>query len=165
MQREILIIRHAKAEEIRYGQNDFDRALKKRGLRDSDKMGNLLLNRQLNPDLICSSPAKRTTMTAEIMADILGYDKDKILFKSEIYEAGLITLLNIVNSFPDDAQRIYMVGHNPGFTMLADYLGDQNIDFIPTCGIAYIRFELDSWTMVSKGLGQTVWLEIPKAIT
>lgn len=165
MQRELLIIRHAKAEEIQSGQDDFDRALKKRGLRDSEKMAKLLFERQLNPDLICSSPAKRTTMTAEIMAEILGYDKEKISFEQDIYEAGLSTLLHITNQLPDEAKRIYMVGHNPGFTLLADYLGDERVDFIPTCGIVYLRFELETWTMLTQGLGHTVWVEIPKEIS
>ncbi|MDX2301530.1 MAG: histidine phosphatase family protein [Microscillaceae bacterium] len=162
MQRELLIIRHAKAEEIHIGQDDFDRSLKKRGVRDAETMGELLRDRQLAPDLICVSPAKRTSKTAEIIAKSFHYSKDSIIFERNIYDADLHTLLQVVNFLPDSAKRVYLVGHNPGLTMLADYLGDTSITFIPTCGIAYLGFDVESWGLISKGLGHLIWLETPK---
>jgi phosphohistidine phosphatase len=52
---------------------DKDRPLSDRGRRDAPKMGKRLAKRDVKPDLILSSPARRALKTAEIIAKKLDY--------------------------------------------------------------------------------------------
>lgn len=164
MQKTLLIIRHAKAKEIKIGQADFERKLSKKGIGHANTMANILEEIQVKPDKIYASPAQRTKMTAEIFAETLQHSLDNLVFKKDIYEASSNTLLDIVTNFDDHVQVAFIVGHNPGVTLLADDLTEAGVDFIPTCGMALITFEIDSWRMVSRGLGSLVWLKKPKMI-
>jgi phosphohistidine phosphatase len=164
MQKNLVIIRHAKAKEMKDEEADFDRELHKKGISHANMMGRLLKNLHLFPDKIYSSPALRTQMTAEIFAEVLGYEKGKLIFEQNIYEASTSILLEIVNNFDESAHTVFLVGHNPGLTLLADYLCSETVEFIPTTGMVYITFEVDTWKMLSKELGQLVWLKSPKEI-
>jgi phosphohistidine phosphatase len=164
MPKHLWIIRHAKAKDIEFGEADFDRKLSKRGKEDAEEMANELKKKGILPDKIYVSPAKRTRKTAEIMAEVLNYSEDNLVEIAGIYEASQQTLLKIINSFDDDANQVLLIGHNPGLTLVADYLSDKDIDFLPTCGVAYIQFDFDSWQLVSRNTGKLQWLKSPKEI-
>ena len=67
--KKLYIIRHAKSDWSDDTLKDFDRPLNKRGLKNAPFMGSLLKNKNINPDLILSSPALRAITTAEIIAN------------------------------------------------------------------------------------------------
>jgi phosphohistidine phosphatase len=54
MQKSLLILHHAKSSWKHPDVNDHDRPLGKRGKRDAPRMGDLLQNKHLVPDLIIS---------------------------------------------------------------------------------------------------------------
>jgi phosphohistidine phosphatase len=39
-----------------------------------------------------------------------------------------------------------VVAHNPGVTQLVNHLANEHFDNIPTCGVACILFDIDSWS-------------------
>ncbi len=55
-----------------------------------------------------------------------------------------------------------LVGHNPGFTSLAEVLAGNGPDNMPTSGYAIIRFPVDDWLMISEGSGQDMVFDYPK---
>ena len=59
----VLILRHAKSSWSKPGLADIDRPLNKRGKRDAPRMGAVLHEQDLVPDLILSSPARRARKT------------------------------------------------------------------------------------------------------
>ena len=59
----LLLLRHAKAE--RGGADDLKRALEKRGIKDSARMGRFLRDDIYIPELILSSNSTRTRQTLE----------------------------------------------------------------------------------------------------
>jgi len=69
----LLILRHAKSSWSHPGLSDHDRPLNKRGKRDAPRMGQLLREEGLLPDLIISSSAKRAKTTAERVSNESGY--------------------------------------------------------------------------------------------
>ena len=69
----LFLIRHAKSSWDDTALADKDRPLNDRGKRDAPKMGKRLADRDVNPDLILSSPAMRALTTAEIIAKKLDY--------------------------------------------------------------------------------------------
>jgi len=70
----LLILRHAKSSWKNPGLADHNRPLNKRGKRDAPRVGRLLRDKNLTPDLILSSTAKRALDTAEAAAESSGYE-------------------------------------------------------------------------------------------
>ncbi|MBI4928298.1 MAG: histidine phosphatase family protein, partial [Anaerolineae bacterium] len=64
----LLIMRHAKSSWKEKDLDDIQRPLAKRGLRDSDMMGELITDRELTPQVIFTSSAVRCTQTAALIA-------------------------------------------------------------------------------------------------
>ena len=81
---ELLLLRHGKSD---WSTNtiDFDRPLKKRGKRNAKQIGMWLLDNDLIPDLIISSPANRAISTAKIVAEILLLSDDSIKTNDRVY--------------------------------------------------------------------------------
>ena len=53
-------------------------------------------------------------------------------------------------------------GHNPGFTDLVNYLSGSNIYNIPTCGIAEIDFNINTWKDIDRNGGELIDFDYPK---
>lgn len=150
MTKTLLLIRHAKSDWSVSGQKDFDRALNARGIMDAPRMGSKLHELGIKPDLVISSPARRTTSTAEYICEQIQYPIEKIDFQEDIYEASVRTLLKVVNGLHDKENIVILIGHNPGFSYLAEYLTGTVIGDVPTCGIVELEFNFDSWKLVSQ---------------
>ena len=71
-------------------------------------------------------------------------------------------LLQTIEAFPDEAVSAFLVGHNPGMTCLAEYLTRKQIGSLPTCGVACIEMDIDSWSLAGRGLGNLDFLDYPK---
>jgi phosphohistidine phosphatase len=162
MAKKLFLVRHAKSDWSISGQKDIDRELNVRGMNDAPRMGRKLRELNVKPDLIISSPANRAKHTAEFIAEQLQYDTDKILLHQEIYEASVRSLLGVINDLPDNCNIVMIVGHNPTFTYIGEYLTKQNLDNVPTCGVVHIEFEIDSWKEVSEGNGILKMFIYPK---
>ncbi len=87
---------------------------------------------------------------------------DRIQYVDEIYEASPRTLLGLINDLDDGIDEAMFVGHNPTFTYLAEYLSKEDLGNIPTAGCVKIKFDVDSWSLISEGLGELIWFEYPK---
>lgn len=127
-------------------------------------MGKLLVSHEIHPDLIVSSPAKRARKTALHLAKELNYPKKRIEYLEAIYNAGPEGLIDCIHSLDDRYDQAIMVGHNTGFTVLANILGNLSILNVPTCGIVVLNFEVDTWQDVKKKKGDLVFFSYPKML-
>lgn len=159
--KKLFLLRHARSEEKQPGQKDFDRQLTAIGLQNATRMGINFKNKQLQFDIIVSSPAERALTTASLIAEQMNYENSKIHQNEEVYEASVRTLLQVVNKFKDDWQRVLLVCHNPSITYLAEYLTREPIGDITTCGIVQIEFDMQSWNQISEGDGNFISYEYP----
>jgi len=160
----LYLARHAKSSWKNPEFSDIERPLNKRGKRDAPLMGNKLKERGIIPGLIVTSPAKRARVTAKNIALEIGFPEKEILINENIYEASSTELINIIHGFDDKYNSIMMFGHNPGFTMLNNYLTDHYIDNVPTCGVVGIQFN-SSWKIVQSGSGKSLFFIYPKMFT
>lgn len=159
----LYLLRHAKSSWKDSSLYDFDRPLNKRGKRDAPFMGGVLKDKGVLPDLIISSPAKRAITTARKVAKEIGYPKDHIIGNENIYEASVSDLLDLINALDDSLNSAMLVGHNPTFTALANYLTDTaSFDNVPTCGVVAIAFPGNDWKGVDEGTGKLLFFEYPK---
>jgi phosphohistidine phosphatase len=157
----LYLARHAKSSWKHPELSDIERPLNKRGKRDAPIIGNLLKEKGVNPDILISSPAVRARKTAVAIAEIIDYPKSKILIDVNIYESSSSELINIIQGFDDKYNSVMMFGHNPGFTMLNNYLTESFIDNIPTCGIVGIHFN-SSWKKIEGASGKAFFFIYPK---
>jgi phosphohistidine phosphatase len=156
--KKLLLIRHAKAEK-ETSVKDIDRPLKYTGIQDARFMADRLKERSLIPKLLITSPALRTKTTAEIFADNLLLPDPVI--NRDIYEASQQTLLKTINQLPGKYDFVGIVGHNPGMSLILDYLTGEARE-VHTSTVALIEFETDDWASVGRDIGKLVYYSSPK---
>lgn len=125
-------------------------------------MGTVLAKLKIKPDLIISSPANRAAMTARVIAAAIDYPLEDIQYSEAIYEFGENALLEVVKQIDDAVQEAMIVGHNPAINGLANYIGDQPISNIPTCGVFCAALEISSWKDIDAHCGKMKFFEFPK---
>lgn len=160
----LILIRHAKSSWKNHALADYDRPLNKRGKRDAPLMGEHLKQQAIKPDLILSSPARRAIKTANIISRKLGFPINKIIDREEIYGAGHVTLITIIQQIENRYETVILIGHNPAITQLTLFLTHHPIENIPTCGVVSVSFEILNWEEVSEGIGIVDFYEYPKKI-
>ncbi|MEJ5352628.1 MAG: histidine phosphatase family protein [Melioribacteraceae bacterium] len=160
--KQLFLLRHAKSSWEDSSLSDIERPLNKRGKRDAPFMANLFKQKEISVDAIYSSHALRALKTAEIFSKELHIKKENIVIEEKIYEAGIKELCDIVNNIPETYSSVMIVGHNPGLTSFANFLGNKFIDNIPTCGIVGIEFRLKKWKEIERDTGEIFLFEYPK---
>lgn len=125
-------------------------------------MGKLLAQKDVMPEVILSSPAKRALKSAKIIAGEIGYPLDGIVTQAELYHASVEDLLEIIHYIDDFYREVMVFGHNPGMTELVNQLSDLELDNLPTSGIVCIEFEVEAWRRISRDSGELVFFEYPK---
>jgi phosphohistidine phosphatase len=161
----LFIIRHAKSSWDASNVDDFDRPLNERGKRDAPRMGKRFKEKDIHPDLMVSSPAKRALSTAKRIAEALKYKKDDIKADRRLYHADEETILTVIKELKDNRNVVMLFGHNPGLTEFVNSLmdGSQDIDNIPTCGVVAFQFNIERWTDVDWGKGKMLFFDYPKS--
>lgn len=117
---ELLLIRHAKAEP--YATSDAARALTEKGRDQAAKVGVFLSKQGLVPDVTLASPLLRARETAEILCNAAAAE-------SPVIEPWLACGMRPSSAMKELAaysnfQRVAIVGHNPDFEYLAEWMLD-----------------------------------------
>jgi len=157
----LYLARHAKSYWKDQSIPDFDRPLNSRGKRDAPFMGEVLKDKKVNPDLIISSPAKRTKKTAIEIASKIGYSEKKILYNEELYEASSNTIIKVLNKIDEKYNSVIIFAHNPGLTLLNNHISNNYIENIPTCGIVALQLD-KKWNELGKNTCKFLYFEYPK---
>ncbi len=164
MTKHFFLVRHAQAETSSPMSKDFDRMLTPTGMAEATKMGERLVQLQVKPSLIVTSPAYRCTDTAQLLAERMGYDTTLIRQEPDLYEASVRNLLSVINGLEETYGSVMLVGHNPAATYLAEFLTRAEIGSLPTGSVVYITFEGQKWAEVTGQSAKLVWFEYPDKI-
>ncbi len=140
----LLVLRHAKPSWKRPGLADHERPLNARGQRDAPRMGSLLTERQLEPDVIASSSATRARLTAVAVAERCGR-AEAVVTDGRLYLADPSDVVDVVREVGSSAIRLLIVGHNPTLEDLVCRLTGR-AESMPTAALAHIELSIDSWT-------------------
>jgi phosphohistidine phosphatase len=158
----LYLIRHAKSSWKDFTLSDIDRPLNNRGKRDAPEMGRRLKEKNILPSLIISSPALRAFTTAKIIANQIGYSEESIITEKDLYECNSSGIIELIKKTENAKDPIYIFGHNPEFTDLANYFTKKNISNIPTCGIFCVNFDVTDWTEISPRNAGLVFFDFPR---
>ena len=140
--RTLLILRHGKAAPDESG-GDAARPLTARGKREAEQMGRLLLSENLVPDRILASQARRTRETASQAAAATHFS-GAIDELPELYLAEPEAYITAVRQHAPDAQRVLLVGHNPGLEALALILTGDPVS-LPPAGLVVCTLPIGSF--------------------
>jgi phosphohistidine phosphatase len=159
----LLILRHAKSSWKHPELTDHDRPLNKRGKRDAPRIGKLVRDNGLMPDLIMSSTAERARKTAKAVAKASGY-KSKIELTPAFYHAGPEAYISALRNLSDDYRRIMVVGHNPGMEELLELLTGR-VEVMPTAALALVSLPVTQWRELShETIGELINLWRPREL-
>jgi phosphohistidine phosphatase len=139
----LLVLRHAKSSWDDPALDDHERPLNKRGRRDAPRVGELVRDYGLTPDVVLSSDAVRARLTAEAVAEAAHYAGD-ILLDPQLYLAGPAEILSLLPAVRENAETVMIVGHNPGLEQLVEQLTGERQD-LPTAALAQISLPIEQW--------------------
>lgn len=154
----LLVLRHAKAEREDASTTDHDRPLTRKGRKAARRMGELLKEKHLLPDLVLTSTAERARSTAELTAREAGY-QPSVELVAELYLAEPPAYLDALRRLGKDAERVLVVGHNPGIETLIFRLTGR-AEHMPTAALAECELPISSWNELDaelRGTLQNVW--------
>jgi len=143
----LYLVRHAEAEAT---PADFDRELTPYGKEQARNLGNYLKTREIPLDKIICSSAVRALTTAKLIAAPLGHTVHP---DPAIYNASLDTLVQTLKNI-NSTSSILLVGHNPGVTLLLNYLADTTEESLSPCSLRIIELPADDWSSITAHSGQ-----------
>lgn len=153
----LTLLRHAKSGWDDKVARDVDRPLNGKGQRAAATVGKHWRSLGLEFDHVVASPAVRVHETVAHL--VSGYGSEIAPHEDRrIYLASAVTLLDVIHGLPADAERVLMVGHNPGLEDLvlmlvpdkaSDPLRDMAEEKFPTASTAELTFDTD-WAGVAQ---------------
>lgn len=148
------LLRHAKSAWGDPGLPDRERSLNERGLRDAPAMGRALAA-LLVPQPILVSPARRARLTLAGLCEgwpELAQQSHRV--EDPLYTFDWQELLAWLQQQSDADQALFIIGHNPGLTELANHLvPGLRLENLPTAGYLQLQLPVDSWRALPGGDG------------
>jgi len=169
-QKILYILRHAKAEVGTAAQDDHERELAPRGLKDANAMGKYLAAQKIHPGKVLCSTAVRARQTLDQLQGVFR-DKLTVEYTPKLYMASAKDILKLIAATPGDVSSLLIVGHNPGFHELSlvlakqgdgDMLEDIRLKF-PTCAFAALALDTQ-WPEVAHARGTLKQFVVPKEL-
>jgi phosphohistidine phosphatase len=158
--RTLLVLRHAKTEEVRPGSKDSERRLTSDGERHALELGDYLRVQGITVDAVLCSSAARARQTLELLKLDDQLLQNRVEIADSFYNAGSDTLINAVRELPDDSRVALLVGHAPGAPSVVYELADPTtsrtealaaIDGrFPAAALAQLEFDGD-WSQLDSG--------------
>lgn len=158
----ILISRHAKSAWDNPGLQDFDRPINDRGHRDAPEMAEKIKRLGHKPDILISSPANRALTTAKYYASLFDMHISEV---PNLYHGMPEHYLEALQELSEDVHTVFLFGHNPGITYIANMIKPGVTDNIPTAGVIVVKSRADLWSHVDWELCSLEKILTPKEIT
>lgn len=146
----VVLIRHAKSSWD-YDVTDLDRPLSQRGYADAILVSKGFSAYNFVPDAIYSSPANRASTTCQVFMEQLALKTQLLTIDEQLYDFGGNKVRRFIKALDDKLEKVMIFGHNHAFTSLANSLGANDIDNLPTSGLVMIQFDVDHWEHISQG--------------
>jgi len=145
----VLLLRHAVAAN---DPNDKKRPLTAHGRQQATSIGRWMANHFVTVDTIISSSAKRARQTAEICAEITGFDEE-VFLSEDLYEADAGTHLEAIKGLADDIRSVLFVGHNPEISGVATLLTGKSVA-IGNAMLVIINLPVTFWADMQERMGE-----------
>jgi len=148
--KKLYLIRHGKSDWSNGQLSDFQRGLSKRGWKDIETIGSYLALTKVRPDLILSSAALRAQLTADGLGEKIGF-QGTYRYLDELYLTRPEMYLNVLSLQEAEHEAIFLVGHNPTLSELANLIQEENFTKFPSLGVLAINLFIESWGEITQG--------------
>ena len=163
--KKIIFVRHGKAEDAISEIPDFERSLTTKGKNVSRLMAIKLKEKEKNPGVLVTSPAFRAIETALIFAGVYSIPPEKIIINNNLYfNIDQNSFMEILKDIDEDVDTITLFGHNPSFTELPEFLGNESLYILPKSGIICLSFKTRTWSGISPNTGNAEYFLKPKKV-
>ena len=126
MERQLIVMRHAKSSWDSSAVTDHERPLNARGRRDTPRVAKRLVDLGWQPQHILSSDSQRTRDTCNLLLssweDGIGVD-----YLASLYLAGPKAVADEFQQLSDEVTTLLVLGHNPGWEAIVHRLSDQSV--------------------------------------
>ena len=150
---ELMLLRHAKSDWHNHTA-DINRPLNQRGIDDAVRLGCYLNKIKRVPDRMVVSVAERAQQTAECVLMNLPMAEENFVVDKELYLADRATLIETIELYAVEGQRLLILAHNPGMDDIVSYLASERPSLtvtgklMTTCTLA--SFRIDSLEALKK---------------
>lgn len=156
----VYFIRHASAgHHLPNPTQDERRALDEEGIEQSTQMGRALAAMDVRVDAVISSPLKRATQTASLVANEIGFD-GKLQRTPALRPSARIEAFRELLDRNRNLEAVAVVGHNPSLS--------QFLSLIISEGASEGSIDLKKGAVarvdVSGGSGMLKWVMTPKMV-
>lgn len=156
--RTLFLMRHAKSSWRDPGIDDHERALLGKGRRAVEQAVAMIQSSGLRFDRVLSSTAVRAVETANLLTVGLSFE-GALELNRRLYLAEPATYLEVLAELDETADRVLVIGHNPGISELVQRLTGEEVD-MPTAALAHIELPVDSLAAIdgtTRGRLVTFW--------
>ncbi len=159
--KQLFLIRHAKSSWRQPQLDDLQRPLNGRGKKNAREMGLRLAAMAVQPDLIVASPAKRTRKTAKEIARGCGGKETLLRWHDDLYFGSPASYLELLVRLAAEVDVLFLVGHNPAITEVAEFLTGSRFGNIPTCGVVGLEYSGQEPFTAAEGGGKLLFFDFP----
>jgi phosphohistidine phosphatase len=152
---DLLVLRHAKSSWKDPNLEDHDRPLNKRGRKAAPRMGRLMVEESLVPDLLLCSTATRARETWRRLNEQAGWTLEE-RFVPALYPGDPDEILRCLGDLPEDYRCVLLVGHNPCMEGLVSLLTGSDVT-LPTAALVHLRAD-GPWSSLPRAELVEVWL-------
>jgi phosphohistidine phosphatase len=148
---ELILMRHAQAEQAALGAEDYMRPLTSAGRRAAARAALVLGAAGVRIERVLLSPANRTLETATIAARELKLDQSVLHSIPELYAASAAVIREVIVQHRGGARCLLVVGHNPGISELASRLSVHHGNtHLPTAGLCRLPLTDEGWRQLAQ---------------
>ena len=155
-----MLMRHGKSDWDAGAENDHARPLAPRGVAVAERMGEVIRELGLVPDLVVSSTAKRARATAELARLTGGWDS-RLVLEERLYGASVSETLSVLAEHGSTCNRVMLVGHQPTWSMTVKHLTGARVS-MRTATIADIDLSITGWADAPEAAGTLTTLLQPR---
>ncbi len=156
---QLLVLRHGHAQhEPPPDGDDFSRPLRPRGRRALAALVPTV--HELAPELVLSSPSRRTRETVECLKVSAPVEYLELLYAADADE--LLDAVREVVARDEPVHTVLLVGHNPGVHQLVlELTGGEQLPGFPPSALAVLTLDIDDWDEADTGAARLTALHLP----
>ena len=98
-----------------------------------------------------TSPANRAFHTSTILTRNVFNKYEKLKVAEELYSFNYQNIIDYVYNLDNGLSKIILVGHNPAFSLAADYFSQKRPPNLKTSDWIMLEFQQNEWLNINQG--------------
>ena len=148
--KKLLLLRHAKSS-WEYDVEDYDRPLSEKGINAINKVSLKNISFFKKFQMVMTSPANRAFHTSTIFTRNVFIKFEKLRVVNELYTFDYKNVVNYVYKLDNSFSSVALIGHNPAFSSVAQYLSDKKTPELKTSDWIMLEFKQKEWSKINNG--------------